>query len=71
MRCLQGWEDALGLAQQAKDIQCLLVIGGDVLNPATLVPVGMLGTNAWIVQSCRTRVNLHCLSIGILKHITQ
>mmetsp|Transcript_59253 Transcript_59253/g.139760 ORF Transcript_59253/g.139760 Transcript_59253/m.139760 type:complete len:374 (+) Transcript_59253:221-1342(+) len=69
MAGLQRGDDALGAAQVVEGGQRLGVGDADVLGPADVLQVGMLGADAGVVQAGRDRVRFGDLAVGVLQQI--
>lgn len=71
MRALHRWDDALDLREALESIECLLVRDRDVLDNPFIFIIGMLWSDARVVEASRDGVRLDDLAVRVLKQVAE
>src|SRR5439155_13480618 len=71
VRRLERGDDALRACEQLEPIERVHIRRADVRREAFVLQVGMLGTDARVVQASRDRVGLHDLPLRVLQEVTE
>ena len=69
MRCLERGEDPLTPGHQIEGVERLGIGDARVFDALRVVPPGMLGADAGIVEPRRHRMDVGRLAVGILEYV--